>query len=432
MLTVGLGRCCSWHLGCRFAPAQAHAWISVGGVRLDGDPCDTTPLFTTVRVDAKGLEHPMTSPTSPTTSFDAPVGGRLAAAVAAVPAALFHGEDGAAVRPCTPAAVTVRHLGLLDVYPGHRVLEVGTGSGWSAALLARLAAPGGQVTTLEIDPALANRARGLLAVHAPDAMPVHADALPGLPGRAPFDRILAGTTPAGLPAAWLDQLAAGGRLLTGVRVHELPHSYAVVLLVLDGRRQPASCTVLTGGYTPAHTSTAPAPAPGTDAVPGTGGYVPDPVDAAHLVRACHGPVHLLGADPALTSGDLLHDAATALAGTGPVGSPEPDEDRSGDLRCWLLADRAPEGTALVEADVVEDGREVAGLGLVDVDGCAAVLTTACLHTTRTRSAADTALRDLVAGWQDHGRPRTSSLAARLVPDGDRRQVRLERRLTTTR
>ncbi|MDQ1292890.1 MAG: hypothetical protein QG608_771 [Actinomycetota bacterium] len=167
----------------------------------------------------------------------------------------------------------------------------------------------------------------------------------------------------------------------------------MVLLVLDERRQPTSCTVLAGGYTPAHTSTTPAPRalPGTDAAPDADGYVPDP-----------------------------------------VGSPEPGEGRIGDLRCWLLADRAPEGTALVEADVVEDGREVVGLGLVDVDGCAAVLTTACLHTTRTGSAADTALRDLVAGWQDHGRPRTSNLAASLVPDGDRRQVRLERRLTTAR
>ena len=96
-----------------------------------------------------------------------------------------------------------------------RVLEVGTGSGWQAALLARLAA---EVWSLEIVPELAARAAqvllgelGLRNVHLRVA-----EGSRGWPEAAPFDRILVTAAPELLPVELLTQLAPGGRMVVPV------------------------------------------------------------------------------------------------------------------------------------------------------------------------------------------------------------------------
>jgi protein-L-isoaspartate(D-aspartate) O-methyltransferase len=99
-----------------------------------------------------------------------------------------------------------------------RVLEVGTGSGYLTALLARCAA---HVFSLEIRPGLAAFGRDNLARHGADNITLEAgDGARGDPRRAPYDAIvLAGSTPV-LPAALREQLAPGGRLFAVVG--ELP------------------------------------------------------------------------------------------------------------------------------------------------------------------------------------------------------------------
>jgi protein-L-isoaspartate(D-aspartate) O-methyltransferase len=109
-------------------------------------------------------------------------------------------------------------LDALRVEPGHRVLEVGGGSGWHAALLAWLAAPGGSVVSVERHEALATRARE--AVRALDAsLPatfVVGDGSLGLPERAPFDRISVAAAGPAIPPPLLAQLAPGGVLVAPV------------------------------------------------------------------------------------------------------------------------------------------------------------------------------------------------------------------------
>jgi protein-L-isoaspartate(D-aspartate) O-methyltransferase len=100
---------------------------------------------------------------------------------------------------------------LLDVQPGQHVLELGTGSGYQAAVLAEL---GAEVYTVEIVPELAERAAQVLKDLCYDRVHVRAgDGYYGWPERAPFDRILVTFAAAKVPPPLIEQLAVGGLLV---------------------------------------------------------------------------------------------------------------------------------------------------------------------------------------------------------------------------
>ena len=111
--------------------------------------------------------------------------------------------------------VEARMVQDLQLQPTDKVLEIGTGSGFSAALMARLAQ---QVLSLEIDPALASRARthlmqasmGNVDVRQADAA---ANDFAACKAAAPFDAILLSGSVAEVPASLLQLLAVGGRLI---------------------------------------------------------------------------------------------------------------------------------------------------------------------------------------------------------------------------
>ena len=103
---------------------------------------------------------------------------------------------------------------LLRTAPHHRVLEIGTGSGYQAAILSSLAR---EVYTLEIVPALARRAAAVLKELGHDNVHVReGDGYAGWPEEAPFDRILVTAAPETIPQPLLDQLAPDGVLVAPV------------------------------------------------------------------------------------------------------------------------------------------------------------------------------------------------------------------------
>lgn len=111
--------------------------------------------------------------------------------------------------------VVARMLELLELAPGDRVLDVGTGSGYHAALLGRLA---GQVWSIERHPQLSAAAQATLwDLGYATVICLVGDGFAGLPERAPFDAInVAAAVGEAVPRALTDQLAPGGRLVAPV------------------------------------------------------------------------------------------------------------------------------------------------------------------------------------------------------------------------
>lgn len=102
----------------------------------------------------------------------------------------------------------------LEVKPEHKVLEIGTGSGYQAAVLAELAA---QVYTIEIVKELADRATETLSDAGYKNIHVrHGDGYAGWPEAAPFDAIVVTAAPDHVPKPLIDQLAPGGRMIIPV------------------------------------------------------------------------------------------------------------------------------------------------------------------------------------------------------------------------
>lgn len=102
-------------------------------------------------------------------------------------------------------------INALDIEPGDRILEVGTGSGYLASLMAAIA---GNVYSIEIEPEIAEDARKRLKRLGYDNIFVRTgDGFVGWPEHAPFDAIVMTASPNRIPAPIADQLVEGGRLV---------------------------------------------------------------------------------------------------------------------------------------------------------------------------------------------------------------------------
>ncbi|MFF2115958.1 methyltransferase domain-containing protein [Kitasatospora sp. NPDC058184] len=144
--------------------------------------------------------------------------------------------DGSDAWPSSSAsspAMVVRMLEALDVRPGQTVLEVGTGTGWNAALLAHRAGPG-RVVSIEIDPAVTWRAHSSLNAAGVDVEVACGDGALGWARRQPYDRVVSTCSVSRVPTAWIEQTRPGGTIVTPWESPML--SWGLLTLTVEGGR----------------------------------------------------------------------------------------------------------------------------------------------------------------------------------------------------
>ncbi len=138
-------------------------------------------------------------------------------------------QSGVPVSSSSQPAMMALMLRQLDVRPGMRVLEIGAGTGYNAALLQEMTGETGQVTSIEIDPEVANWARRRLAEAGYRRVDiVQGDGAAGWPGNAPYDRIELTVGTADIAPAWVDQLVEGGVLVAPLWINTIQLSVAFV------------------------------------------------------------------------------------------------------------------------------------------------------------------------------------------------------------
>jgi protein-L-isoaspartate(D-aspartate) O-methyltransferase len=126
--------------------------------------------------------------------------------------------DGSALSCASVPSLVAVMLDNLHVQPGNRILEIGAGTGYNAALLAHLTGPTGYITTVDIDPEVTAEARSALdATGYSHVNVVTGDGQLGDPDHGLYDRIIVTVGAWDIPTAWWGQLTVGGRLVVPLR-----------------------------------------------------------------------------------------------------------------------------------------------------------------------------------------------------------------------
>jgi protein-L-isoaspartate(D-aspartate) O-methyltransferase len=156
------------------------------------------------------------------------------------------GKDGIPITSSSQPSIMAIMLEQLDVHPGQRVLEIGAGTGYNAALLAHLAGPRGRVTAIDINEDVAKGARRHLRAAGARVRVITGEGGLGHPSGAPYERIIATASCWQIPEAWIEQLVDGGLLVLPFRLNGVQ---VVIALRRDGDAL-VSTRAAVGGFMP--------------------------------------------------------------------------------------------------------------------------------------------------------------------------------------
>lgn len=317
----------------------------------------------------------------------------------AVPAPVYthHERYGETVHRSQPESIR-RELAALQVRTGDRVLEIGTGSGYSGAILARLCGPSGRVTSVDISDDLARRATAIHAERGVTGVDCHvADGLAGYPAAAPYHRVVAWFAPPRLPRAWTEQVVDGGRIVACLPIAQLPSTTLIATITVEAG-QPRIDAVTGGGYAQSTTTAV------DDALTVPGRWVdwcdhqPDPSWIAIGWRADDDDQRT-GARCALNH--LLYPAHIETYDRQPL-----------DWRSWYTYAAALDDPHLSLASL---RNQIRGLGHTTATSAAVILTDATLIADSPDSPSLGILRSWLERWERAGRPATDSFTTALVP-----------------
>ncbi|MFD7366892.1 protein-L-isoaspartate O-methyltransferase [Nocardiopsis alba] len=138
-------------------------------------------------------------------------------------------EDGGLIRQSSSVEAITAMLERLDVHPGMRVLEIGTGSGFSGALLGELVGESGSVVSMDVVPDLVERAKGLHSRRGVgNIRVVTGDGVAGMPEQAPYDRLVAWAAGDRLHRTWADQCVTDAVLVVPITLAAVLRADAIV------------------------------------------------------------------------------------------------------------------------------------------------------------------------------------------------------------
>lgn len=321
----------------------------------------------------------------------------VTAALARVDETHYRGTDKRAVRQTTPASVIERHLPLLDIQEGMRVLEIGTGSGYSTALLAELAGPRGTVVSVDVEADLITRATGLHHQAGYTTITsLTGDGYTGAPEHAPFDRLIAWTTPPHLPTAWVEQVRPGGIILAPLVCAPIAYSTAMARVTVANDHTPGPITLSRGQYVPMTT-----PALNRSRY----------ATVSRIIDGERSPSYISA--PWLTATedqDLAEAVFTRMlnaAHTEPVDIGWPEIEH---FKLWTIAHK-PAGLTMAQR-----GKEtMVGITTTDNAGFVALFPNTRLVADSATSPALEYVRALIQEWKEHGRPTIDTLDAHTTP-----------------
>ena len=159
-----------------------------------------------------------------------------------------HDTSGSLVSSSSEVGVMASMIEMCELAPGHRVLEIGAGTGYNAAILATVVGERGEVTTVDIDAACVQEARDHLATAGFGRVSVvDADGWYGHAKRAPYDRIEVTASSSEISPDWVKQLADDGRLVLPLR---LPAGAQVLVSFKKDGRNLVSTAVRPGAFIP--------------------------------------------------------------------------------------------------------------------------------------------------------------------------------------
>jgi protein-L-isoaspartate(D-aspartate) O-methyltransferase len=310
-------------------------------------------------------------------------------------------ETGMPLSSSSQPAIMAEMLEMLAVEPGQRVLEVGAGTGYNAALLARLAGPNGEVTSVELDPELAADASDALQAAGAEVRVVAGDGRSGWGEAAPFDAMIATASTESIPRAWHDQLVPGGRLVVPLRLSSAVFSVQAVMALRKVAHGFDTVAVTPGGFM-ALRGPGPTPSPNGEAAQVLVGSGTD--DPFH-------PPLLMLTGSALASLDRRERGRLIVTALGFARRAEVD---LGGATPWALASYV--ALALPEERTIQCVRGVspAALGVLDaVDGSVALLSATPAGARREAyggHGAERALSQTIDRWVAAGRPAVDRLS----------------------
>ncbi len=315
-------------------------------------------------------------------------------------------EDGTVLSSSSQPSMMAIMLRQLQLRPGMNVLEIGTGTGYNAALMQHIVGDSGKVTSIEIDADVAEQAReNLQRASMGEVMVVHGDGATGYAPRASYDRIIATAGIWDVPQAWVRQLKPRGLLVAPLWVDGFEVS---ATLILQGDGSLFSEDNRLCGFLRLR------------------GHAAGP---EHSIRIGTSALYLFATDNIDSTAVhlLLSDDAEATFINTPLSA----------LDYWqgflpYLVLNVPEGFALVRYYVTNDASAAYGItvgsGFALIGGGSA-----CFVTVGDGSKAFSfggadalmAIEDTLEAWQQAGKPQQDRLRLRLVPKTDE-QFRVKR------